>query len=100
MPADDHEHDMSLVPFVVCQSKGGPYDDDAFAAGWHLGAIDAELATVAARRSHAPVLHTVRTASIPQLDLIAMRHGFSLVSSDADEEWTTVVLVLPYEAGR
>jgi hypothetical protein len=88
------------MPFIVCRSEGGPYDDVSFATGWQLGSIDAELATLAARRSHAPVLHTVRTPSVPQLDLIAMRHGFSLLSSDADEEWTTVVLVLPYEAGR
>ena len=27
-------------PLVLCRSRGGPYDDDAFLSGWRLGDID------------------------------------------------------------
>jgi hypothetical protein len=32
-PHSDDQHEWGMVmPFVVCQSKGGPYDDDSFVA--------------------------------------------------------------------
>ena len=27
-------------PLVLCRSRGGPYDNDAFLSGWRLGDID------------------------------------------------------------
>lgn len=37
-----------VVPFIVCTSKGGPYDDDSFVAGYQAGAVDRMLAIASA----------------------------------------------------
>lgn len=73
---DDRGHhvDELVMPFTVVASVGGPYDDEAFAAGWAAGALDAELST----RTIAATTELIRTALIPQLDLIAMRYGYRL----------------------
>ena len=34
----------SVMPLVLCRSRGGPYDDEAFSSGWRLGTIGATLA--------------------------------------------------------
>lgn len=85
----DVEHDL-VMPFVVCRSNGGPYDDDGFCAGWHLGQIDTELAVVAP----AILEVTVLTGSVPQLDLIAMRRGYAIDTQVSDDvpEWAFVRL--------
>lgn len=78
-----------VMPFVVCATNGGPYDDAAFVAGYAAGTIDARLAM------HDPVIAqtAVRTDLLPQLDLIAMRHGYTMTSEpwgEAPAEWTMV----------
>lgn len=84
--APDGEPEMSLVmPFVVVTSKGGPYDDTAFAAGWAAGEIDRALAAVAG--FEVAVDRMVPTALVPQIDLIAMRHGYRC-ESRRDEEYS------------
>lgn len=83
---EDHEPEYGLVmPFVNVVSKGGPYDDLAYCAGWHMGGLDARLE----HRHLARVSETIRTADASQADLLAMKHGYSvrLDSSDYDE-WT------------
>lgn len=78
---------MELVlPFVLVASVGGPYDDDAFAAGWQCGDIDRTLAQVpdTVDRLHWPVF---RTALHRQVDLIAMRYGFDTVVVVPSQEW-------------
>jgi hypothetical protein len=83
----DEEQGFGLVmPFVSVASKGGPYDDDAYAAGWAMGALDAKLSAIMR-----PVCHeeTIRTADLPQADLVAMKHGYRLERSPSeDDEWT------------
>jgi hypothetical protein len=79
-----------VMPFVVCASNGGPYDDEAFVVGYQLGILD----TLLAQRS--PVLHwPLRTASMPQVDLIAMRYGYTVKHSLAPEDdyWTMAEFV-------
>jgi Arc/MetJ family transcription regulator len=72
------------VPFVVCESQGGPYDDDAFAAGFDAGRISQALKS--ARAAGATALrYTVRTALVTQLDLIAMDAGFTLSTAEVEE---------------
>lgn len=75
-----------VMPFVVCRSHGGPYDDAAFVAGAEYANIDNAL------RSHPyKVEQYVRTATMPQYDLLAMHHGYTLKASPWDEcpdEWT------------
>ena len=86
---DEHEHSL-VMPFVVCASKGGPYDDQSFVAGYELGRLDTQLAMWGAME----VRHwdaTLRTDSMPQVDLIAMRHGWTArVVCEPIEGWTDV----------
>jgi hypothetical protein len=97
-PIDQPEGDGYdlVMPFVVCQSNGGPYDDDAFVAGFQAGEIDQALkaaTTVSAATVRFP---TVRTALLPQLELIAMNRGFPKVLVDRSEEypeWSDVTFV-------
>lgn len=78
-----------VMPFVVCEDQGGPYPADAFVAGWVAGTIDMLLPIVA------PHGLTVERYVVPQLvsqlDLIAMRHGYTLTTEPWDEhpdDWT------------
>ncbi len=84
--ADDAEYGL-LMPFVACLTQGGTYEDRAFVAGYNCGALDA-------RMQHEPEdvwAHYVAPDLIAQLDLIAMRHGWTLTHEPWDEhpdEWT------------
>lgn len=85
-----------VMPFVVCASKGGPYDDVAFTAGYECGMLDVVLELAAANPDGHRIERTVRTASLAQVDLLAMRHGYVLDSEawpECPDEWTRVVLV-------
>ena len=86
-----------VMPFVVVQSAGEPYDDDSFASGFHAGRIDVWLKVLPVLEmlggEFATPPEMVRSALVPQLDLIAMRHGFLLTAKPWDEhpdEWTEV----------
>lgn len=84
-PVDAHM--TLLVPFVVCASKDGPFDDEAFAAGFACGEIHQTLAAAASLgRVTSLRFPTVRAALLPQLDLIAMHHGFTM-TGEIDEEF-------------
>lgn len=90
MDDDSVEYEL-VMPFVVVTSKGGPYDDEAFAAGWACAEIDQALKAVAPW--NATFARTIRTTVVPQVDLIAMKHGYQLTyDEDADRErgdgWT------------
>lgn len=78
---DPHgEVNYSLVmPFVVTDDHGGPYEKDAFVAGWEANAFACFL------RDLNPGIPCrilpempFRTGNIPQLDLIAMRFGWRI----------------------
>ena len=77
-----------LMPFVVVASKGGPFDDASYCAGYEMGQLDAAL-------SAGPRLHqvTIRTVNVPQADLVAMRRGYASQADAPSEcgEWTWVV---------
>lgn len=91
-----------VVPFVVCTSKGGPFDDDAFVAGFQCGEVDKAL-SVAAVAGATHVKYTVRTALIPQLELLAMHRGFLLTAETIGEtddhaampEWSVATFERP-----
>lgn len=68
---DDNGFDL-VMPFVSVQSKGGPHDDSAFAAGYAMGLLDAELGGSVFDQGRA-----IRVEDRAQADLIAMRHGSS-----------------------
>jgi hypothetical protein len=75
-PNDDGDGMELVMPFVVCQSKGGPYDDSAFAAGWQAGAIDQALQVAASGPAVTLRYPMVHAALVPQLELIGMKHGW------------------------
>ncbi len=83
--ADEREPGYDLVmPFVNVASKGGPYADDAYCAGWAMGALDTRLAELK------PVSHTetIRAADREQVDLIAMKNGYGVQFGDSElDEW-------------
>ncbi len=88
----DNEEDFYglVMPFVVVKSKGGPHNDGDYVAGYESGYLDRLLET----RDTALIERYVHTSIVPQLDLICMRHGYSIVSEvwvDSDD-WTRVVL--------
>lgn len=70
-----------LFPFVVVTSKGGPYDDIAYSAGYEMGELDACL-------SASPTSHevTIRADNSAQADMIAMHYGYTCVT-ETSEEW-------------
>jgi hypothetical protein len=78
-----------VMPFSVCKSQGGPYDDESFVAGWRLAEIDAAL-----RMNGGCWQGHVYEPELKQVDLIAMRHGAHVSSepTDAVTLWFTVTI--------
>jgi hypothetical protein len=86
---------MELVmPFVVCWSNGGPYMDDAFAAGWQAGEIAASVALAERLNVHSLHWPIFRTALTKQIDLVALRHNgvAHVVPSDGYPEWGALTI--------
>lgn len=91
--SDDPGEEYELVmPFVVVASKGGPYDDDAYCAGYEMGRLDADLDVEMIGLGTITETRTVRTANAAQADLVAMMHGWRTVkrTDHEDGEWTTL----------
>jgi hypothetical protein len=74
-----------VLPFVVCRSVGGPFDDDAFVAGFQAGQVDQALHAAKVARA-TEVRFTVNSTLVKQLDLIAMNRGFPVVDAVPSEE--------------
>lgn len=88
---DDDEPRFDLVmPFIVCRSQGGPYDDDSFSAGFMAGNLFAELES---DREVDDGWRPIRTDLVPQIDLIAMHCGYRLDFDETEDEWTPVRIV-------
>ena len=91
-PPDD---EMNLVmPFVTVCSVGGPHDDESYVAGAEVAQLGVEF-QIAAAVNAVPCPRYVRSDNVPQVDLVAMRHGFTAVFTPWDEhpdEWTRVDL--------
>jgi hypothetical protein len=83
----DGEYEI-VMPFVIVKSHGGQFDDAAFVAGMTCGSIDQEL-TITAALHTLPRERYLDVRHIPQIDLIAMRHGYQIHLGDLDEsgEW-------------
>jgi len=87
MTHDPGEHDMAMVmPFTVVASAGGPYDDQAFIAGFQAGQVDKAL-QVAAAAGATELRVTVFSTLVGQLELVGMRHGFGHVVVDESAAW-------------
>lgn len=101
-PEPDEGSYSLVMPFVVVQSTGGPYDDAAFTAGWAAGAIDRTLHSLADEAAVWDLTFTVRTDLIPQMELIGMRHQFPVMRSAATEvsEWSSIIFARTDETGE
>lgn len=91
--SDDSDAEYGLVmPFVVAASVGGPYEDEAFTAGWQLGSLDYSLADPA---RYLPMVITVPVGCVPQVDLIAMRYGCRAELGEEDDSgtWRTMRII-------
>lgn len=88
--SDEQEPEYGLVmPFVNVASKGGPYDDLAYAAGWAMGALDTELG----QWRPVTVSKTIRTDDVAQADLVAMKNGYKAKITESEVEgWSYVEL--------
>ncbi len=85
----DSEEEGLVMPFVVCKSSGGIYDDDSFLAGMYFGracvSMEEEEIWMAA----------VPTVLIPQLDLLAMGSNATLTVEETDSEYWSFVEMHP-----
>lgn len=80
---DDEPGYEMVMPFVVCASEGGPYDDAAFVAGVRMASIQHALEARPAK--HVTYQHP---HLLPQLDLVAMNAGYSMTTEAYSDEWT------------
>jgi len=80
-PDEPEGQEMHLViPFIVCASHGGIYEDASYVAGVQTGKIDVMLqvaASVGASRVAIPF--AVYTALVKQLELLGMHHGYPMM---------------------
>ena len=92
--SDDEDEAVAyemVMPFVTVASKGGPHDDEAYVCGWECGSVDSRLTVLA--RIGGTVDATVHEVNLPQMDLVAMKHGFRMVQQEVEEPvegWTFV----------
>ncbi len=80
-----------IMPFVACASQEGPYEDQAFVAGYQSGQIN-QVLTVGAAIGARSFTFTIYTPLAKQMDLIGMRHGYDTATTilDGYEMWSTV----------
>jgi hypothetical protein len=77
----------AVMPLVLCRSRGGPYDDEAFLSGWRLG----DLAALLARPGLTAVAESIRPRELLQADLIAMARGYTMtVEPGGEPGWLSV----------
>lgn len=80
---DDNATYELFIKFVVVRSVGGRYDDDAYAAGWEMGAISAALETATlAPWDYQPVSRTMRVANVAQAHAVARAYGLKAEVTD------------------
>jgi hypothetical protein len=96
------EVDFELaVPFVVCTSQGGPYDDAAFVAGFYTGSVDRALQV--GKVAEAPVVQAVVPSTLlNQLELIGMHRGYPTMRTRVSDDpaWTYVQFMAVGAAGQ
>jgi hypothetical protein len=100
IPGHDDDCELELVmPFIPVQSRGGPHDDAAYVAGYEMGRIDAILATAQTLGLTPDTHYVIRTENGPQIDLIAMRYGFTAVVEEVGEGWSNAAIaaIVPTE---
>lgn len=71
------------LPWTVVKSEGGPFDDDSFAAGVVCGLIQEQLKVGKAIGMVLSEPVMIRKDLFEQVDLIAMRFGYAMLTSAA-----------------
>lgn len=94
MPPDEVEFELAM-PFVVCKTKGGPYDDDAYVAGWEAKTISVQLDGLAETPGALIMVASIHTENQPQIDLVAMQQGWTVTFEYADAYWVTATFERP-----
>ena len=79
-----------VMPFVAVASHGGPFDDQAYTAGYEMGLLDALLGHP---YSFGSQCGTFREENRGQVDLLAMRHGWKVAFTELGEGWIGVEFV-------
>src|SRR5262245_3722500 len=75
------------LPLVLCRSRGGPFDDEAFRSGWRLG----DIGSVLSRFGVSALADSIRPWERLQADLLAMAYGYTMtVEPSGDPEWLLV----------
>lgn len=93
-PEDDDPYDTGaswlVMPFLPVKSKGGPYDDDAYCAGYEMGTLDAKLGrTTSDGWGNTLAIHAENQQ---QADLIAMRRGYVALFTEPEDGWVRMRL--------
>ena len=78
-----------VVPLVVTSTTGGPFDERAYRAGWEAGQLDATLEAGKPESAR----FVVRRGNQPQVDLICMKHGYTIVESKQIPNNETEILI-------
>lgn len=80
------DHYSFILPFVAVVSVGGRYDDLGFASGYQMGIIYGLLSD----RRVVATTQLIYRDLVDQVDLIAMRHGYSSEVLNQDDEWVQI----------
>lgn len=95
-PGDSDAYYTPETPFVTVQSRGGPHDDTAYAAGYEMGQLDSTLLTVSTLRGMQilPTTTLIRTLNAPQADMIATKYGLvaEFAALPDTPEWSTMLI--------
>ena len=75
------------MPFVVCKSNGGQYEDESFVAGLMLGEMMTNLGQFPRKPKYS---QQVVVGLLPMADLLAMRYGYEMIHVHDNDEWITV----------
>lgn len=101
-PPEPSEYGL-VMPFVTC-SPDGPHDSESYVEAWRVARLDATLEALVGLRTHGLTSSEVQLyaspASVPQIDLVALKHSFTMTSEPWDEypdEWTLVTLTFGQE---
>lgn len=80
--------DVRTMPFITVTANGGPHDTESFSCGYECGFLDGALSALDTRvKGLRQIVHTV---SVEQCDLIAMKHGFTMTSTDRGDGWSFI----------
>lgn len=80
--AEDGAEYSLVMPFVTVSSRGGPHDDVSYVAGFEAASINARLEMAASIGVAGTQWMPLHRSNAPQIDLIAMRYGFTVHRED------------------